>query len=56
MQGVRTINQFQKELYRLYDRPDDFRGIIYPGVGHAFTPDMWHEVMPWLERKLARKQ
>lgn len=53
--GVRTINAFQEHLYRLYDAEDEFRGILYPGVGHAYTDTMWAETLGWLERKLAVK-
>ncbi|MEN6337369.1 MAG: acetylxylan esterase, partial [Phycisphaerales bacterium] len=38
--GVRIVNAFLEHLYRSYDRPDDFRGLHYPGVGHAYKPDM----------------
>lgn len=46
--GVRTINRFQESLYRLYGRPDRFRGVLYPGLGHVYTPEMWRETLDWL--------
>jgi hypothetical protein len=54
VQGVRTVNQFQEELYKLYGRQQDFRGVVYPGVGHALTPEMWREALQWLQQKLAK--
>jgi dienelactone hydrolase len=50
--GVRTINAFQEHLYRLYGKEDHFRGVVYPGVGHVYTPGMWQETLGWLSRYL----
>lgn len=47
--GVRTINRFQQRLYTLYGTRRNFRGLIYPGVGHEWTPEMWKETLAWLE-------
>ncbi|MEN6427236.1 MAG: dienelactone hydrolase family protein [Phycisphaerales bacterium] len=50
--GVRTINAFQEHLYRCYNRPENFRGLLYPGVGHAYTAEMWRETLLWLRAHL----
>ncbi|HON68108.1 MAG TPA: dienelactone hydrolase family protein [Phycisphaerae bacterium] len=50
--GVRTINRFAQHVYRLYGCEEDFRGIVYPDTGHAFTPQMWHEMLAWFDSKL----
>jgi hypothetical protein len=50
--GVRTINAFQEHLYKLYGKPDAFRGTLYPGAGHVYTPEMWQETLGWLKRRL----
>jgi dienelactone hydrolase len=50
--GVRTINGFQEHLYKLYGKPENFRGILYPGVGHQYTPEMWAETLAWLKKHL----
>jgi len=50
--GVRTINAFAKQLYRLYGKADHFRGVLYPGVAHTYTPAMWEETVRWLEKHL----
>ncbi|MBI4580547.1 MAG: dienelactone hydrolase family protein, partial [Planctomycetes bacterium] len=55
VEGVRTINRFQEDLYRLYGHPEAFRGIIYPDTGHAFTTEMWQETLQWLQRHLATR-
>lgn len=50
--GVWTINGFQGRLYALYGKPDNYRGVIYPKTGHAYTPEMWRETIAWLDRHL----
>lgn len=50
--GVQTIHAFLEHLYRCYDRADHFRGLLYPGIGHAYTPEMWQETLHWLDRHL----
>ena len=50
--GVRIINQFQENLYELYDKKDHFRGMVYSGVNHSYTPAMWKETLLWLEKHL----
>ena len=56
MTGVRKINAFQEQLYQLYGRPENFRGIVYPDTGHAYTPKMWRETLDWLDRRLVPAQ
>ena len=50
--GVRLINAFQEYLYKLYKKPENFRGIIYNRIGHKYTPDMWKETLNWLNKHL----
>ncbi len=50
--GVRVINGFQEHLYKCYGKEENFRGILYPGVEHTYTPLMWEETLRWLERCL----
>ena len=50
--GVRIINSFEQYLYRLYGKPGDFRGVIYEGIGHEYTPQMWEETLKWLKKNL----
>ncbi|HPD48272.1 MAG TPA: dienelactone hydrolase family protein [Anaerohalosphaeraceae bacterium] len=51
VEGVRIINEFQRRLYALYGS-DNFRGLIYEGVGHTYTSQMWTETIDWLKLKL----
>lgn len=50
--GVRTINSFVAEVYQLYEKEERFRGTVYPGIGHDYTPEMWQETLSWLDRWL----
>lgn len=51
--GARIINDFQRRLYTLYGRPRQFRGVVYRGVRHSYTPEMWRETLAWLGKWLA---
>ena len=50
--GVKKINDFCAEVYRLYGKPDSFKGVLYPGVGHIYTPEMWTEMLEWFGKHL----
>jgi hypothetical protein len=50
--GVRIINRFEERLYRLYNKPDHFRGLVYDNTGHDYTEAMWAETLQWLKKHL----
>mgnify|MGYP001604508594 FL=1 len=50
--GVRIINAYQEHLYKLYKKAENFRGVLYRGVGHEYTPQMWQETLSWLKKHL----
>jgi dienelactone hydrolase len=50
--GIRIINTYQEHLYKLYGKAENFRGLVYKGVGHEYTPEMWNETLKWLEKHL----
>lgn len=50
--GVRLINSFQEYLYKLYGKNENFRGLMYKGIGHEYTPEMWQETLNWLKKNL----
>lgn len=52
VEGVTIINDFQRKLYALYGKEDVFRGVVYPGVGHSYTPKMWKETLEWFKKTL----
>jgi hypothetical protein len=49
---MKKMNGFCAEVYRLYGKPGSFQGMLYPGVGHVYTPEMWKEMLEWFERHL----
>ncbi len=50
--GVRIINAFEEYLYKLYGKAENFRGVLYEGAGHEYTPEMWEETLRWLKKHL----
>lgn len=52
--GVNTINNFVAAVYRLYGKENHFRGIVYPGLGHKYTAEMWQETLFYLDRWLKK--
>jgi dienelactone hydrolase len=50
--GVRIINAFLEYLYKLYGKVENFRGLMYKGIGHEYTLEMWQETLIWLKKYL----
>lgn len=50
--GIRKIEAVAREVYRLNGKPANFESMVYPGVGHDYTPDMWRRMLAWMERHL----
>lgn len=50
--GIRVIERTASRAYRLYNRADHFESVVYPGVGHEYTPDMWQRMLAWMDRHL----
>jgi dienelactone hydrolase len=50
--GVTAINDFCAQVYRLYGKPESFKGVLYPNVGHVYTPQMWAEMLAWMDQSL----
>ena len=50
--GVKLINSFQEYIYKLYGKTENFRGLVYKGAGHEYTPEMWKETLDWLKEHL----
>ncbi len=52
VQGIRTIEEKVRPVYRLYGRETEFQSILYPGVGHEYLPDMWQRMLSWMDGHL----
>ena len=54
--GIRLIEAAVQPVYRLFGAEEDFVSVIYSGVGHRYTPDMWEKNLAWMERYLRNPQ
>jgi dienelactone hydrolase len=52
--GIRLIESKVRPVYRLYGAEKNFESVIYPGIGHQYTPDMWQRMLAWMETRLRR--
>lgn len=52
-EGIRMINEFASAVYRLYGAEDHFQPHVYPGQGHAYTPDMFERLLEFLKVHLS---
>jgi dienelactone hydrolase len=50
--GIRAIESAVRPVYGLYGKESDFQSIIYPGLGHVYTPEMWAKTLAWMEGRL----
>lgn len=50
--GIREIDGVVRRIYGLYGREKAFENIIYPGLGHVYTPEMWQRTQAWLDEQL----
>jgi dienelactone hydrolase len=50
--GIAVLEKKLAAVYRLYDRPENFRSVIYRGTGHEYLPEMKEEMVAWFEKHL----
>jgi dienelactone hydrolase len=50
--GIRVIEAKVSKLYELHRASTNFQSLIYPGVGHQYTPAMWQKTVKWFETHL----
>jgi dienelactone hydrolase len=50
--GIHAIEAAVRPVYRLYGKEDSFQSIVYPGLGHVYTPEMWTKTQAWLDKSL----
>ena len=53
--GIRIIEKKAKRAYELYGAENQFQSVIYSGVGHRYTPDMWQRMLARMEAVLKKK-
>jgi len=52
--GIHRIEKSVAGVYALYgtEAGSRFRSVIYPGLGHVYTPEMWKQTVTWLSKNL----
>jgi dienelactone hydrolase len=50
--GIHDIEDAVRPAFRLYGREDSFQSIVYPGLGHVYTPQMWSRTLAWMDEHL----
>lgn len=50
--GIVIIEEQVGQVYKALDAADRFRNVLYPDVGHTYTPEMRAEVLAWFDKWL----
>jgi dienelactone hydrolase len=50
--GIHAIESAVRPAYRLYGSEEAFQSIVYPGLAHVYTPEMWGKTLAWLDTHL----
>jgi len=50
--GIHIIEKKARQAYKLYGTEQKFQSIIYPGLGHHYTPEMWQRTSAWMDAAL----
>jgi len=51
---VRTIESTVRSAYKLYRQERQFESVIFPGVGHEYTRNMWERMLKWMDKHLKK--
>ncbi len=51
--GIRLVESAVRPVYQLYGQENAFQSIVYPGLGHVYTPEMWAKTLAWMDEHLA---
>ena len=51
--GIHAIESAVRPVYALYGRRDDFESLVYPGLGHVYTAEIWARTLTWMDVHLA---
>jgi dienelactone hydrolase len=52
--GIHAIESAVRPAYRLYGKEAGFQSIVYPGLGHVYTQEMWNKTLAWMSEKLKK--
>jgi dienelactone hydrolase len=51
-EGMQKLEEILGRVYRLYEKPDSFRSIVYPETGHVYNDDQKQKMIEWFNRHL----
>ena len=52
--GVQTIESVVCKAYKLFGQENQFKSVVYPGVGHDYTRNMWERMLKWMDKHLQK--
>ncbi len=52
MDGIHAIESAVRPVYRLYGSEGGFQSLVYPGLAHVYTPEMWARTLAWMDEYL----
>ncbi len=47
--GPGRDSDFCAGVYRPFGKPDTFKNVLTPRVGHVSTPEMWKQMLEWFD-------
>ena len=47
IKGIEKINAAVSRVYAAMGAREQFQSIVYPGLGHVYTMDMWNRTIKW---------
>ena len=50
--GIQRIEAAVRPIWRLTGRDGGFESVIYPELGHVYTPEMWRRMLAWFDSEL----
>ena len=54
--GMVKLEQILNRFYKLYNKPDSFKSIVYPETGHVYNDDQKQKMVEWFNRHLKGDQ
>ena len=55
LDGIEVLEKKLGQLYRLYEKEQNFRSVVYQNTGHEYLPEMKAEMLAWFEKHLPAK-
>ena len=52
--GIHAIDSAARPAWKLYGKETGFENVIYPGLGHVYTSEMWARTLAWMDERLGK--